>query len=48
MRSVAGVVIALVLGAVLGVAAVFGVASMVNPDAAAAQAEPAAVSYGQR
>jgi hypothetical protein len=48
MRSIAGVVIALALGAVLGVAAVFGIAQVVNPDGAAAQAEPAAVTYGER
>jgi hypothetical protein len=48
MRSIAGVVIALVLGALLGVSAVFGVAAVVNPDATAAQAEPAVVTYGQR
>ena len=48
MRSIAGVAIALALGALLGVSAVFGVAAVVNPDVTAAQAEPATVTYGQR
>jgi hypothetical protein len=48
MRSFRGVAIALVLGAVLAVAAVFGAAAALDQDAAAEAATPAAVDYGQR
>ena len=48
MRSFTGVAAALVVGAVLALVAVFGAAAALNPDAAAAQATPASVNYGQR
>ena len=47
MRSFGGVVVAVVLGAVLGVAAVFAAGAALNPDRAAAQSETVAtVNYG--
>jgi hypothetical protein len=49
MKSFAGVVVALALGAVLGAAAVFAAGAALNPDQAAAQSETVAtVTYGQR
>jgi hypothetical protein len=49
MRSIGGVVVAVVLGGVLGVAAVFAAGAALNPDRAAAQSETVAtVNYGER
>ena len=49
MKSIAGVVVAVAVGAVLGVAAVFAAGAALNPDQAAAQSETVAtVTYGER
>jgi hypothetical protein len=48
MRSFVGVLVALVAGAVVGLAGTLAAGAVLNQDAAAAQSEVAPVTYGQR
>lgn len=48
MRSFVGVLVALVVGALVGFAGTLAAGAALNQDAAAEQAQVAPVTYGQR
>ena len=48
MRSFVGVLVALVVGAVVGLAGTLAAGAALNQDAAAQQSQVAPVTYGQR